>query len=50
MRFSIVIAGRKMRSVVFKTYDPAIPIVAIEVLTIGMRETSPRMTLKQEDR
>jgi len=40
MHFSIVIAG----------LDPAIPIVAIEVLTIGMRETSPRMTLKQEDR
>jgi hypothetical protein len=39
-----------MRSIVFKTYDPAIPIVAVEVPTIGMRGTSPRMTLEQEDK
>jgi hypothetical protein len=41
-----VIAGQKMRSIVFNEYDPAIPIVGLGVLANGMRGTSPRMTPK----
>jgi hypothetical protein len=49
MPFQFVGAGQKMRSIVLKTYNPAIPIVGLGVLANGMRGTSPRMTLEQED-
>jgi hypothetical protein len=50
MPFQFVGVGQEMGSIVLKTYNSAIPIVAVEVPTIGMRGTSPRMTLEQEDR